>query len=142
MSPANCTALATILTKCSTHYMISSLILQELLPLKANLDPLLLTPTLSNAFIAISDVNSMYTNIKTKHALCKIFANLYRHKGTTFHHYNINTKITAIKLVFCNEVIKWATPVGNKFQVSAWELHLGHPGSLFSYVADNCQVTE
>jgi hypothetical protein len=72
--------------------------------LKNLLDNLQLPP---NALLFTSDATAMYTNIKTTPALDTISQYLREHERTLFNHYQSESLISALHIVFLNNILKF-----------------------------------
>ncbi len=72
--------------------------------LKDTLSKLTLPP---NALFFTADAKSMYTNIRTEPALNHISHLLRTEAGHTFHHYNPDALISALEIVFRNNLIQF-----------------------------------
>jgi hypothetical protein len=72
--------------------------------LKTNLSLLQLPP---GALLFTADAKAMYTNIPTEPAIALISTYLRAHENKTFHHYNAETLITAIQIVFRHNFIQF-----------------------------------
>jgi hypothetical protein len=60
-----------------------------------------------NALLFTSNATAMYTNIKTAPALDTISQYLREHEQTLFHHYQSESLISALHIVFLNKILKF-----------------------------------
>ncbi len=97
---------------------------------KQLITPLTLPP---GACLFTSDAKSMYTDIPNEPAIECISAYPHSIHGKPFHHYNPQSLIDAIKIIFCNNVIQFGDTLWHQISGTGMSISPAPPWATIFY---------